>query len=234
MRGIIVLFMVIALGLPVFAEEPLVVGSAGIKTENLRFGGGKVISENPVFVTSGLLEYDSGLYGRFWSTAGMHEYDAELDIGGGFIRPCLGGLRCRAEVTYWVLPELETTEGDAVDFVVEVSGVRNLSDNRSFTYALRLEDLNILGRKDMELYRMSAGYQWPIHDVPVRLWAEYAYNAAPGWSHMPVSLSAKFEPTWLPENVSLSPSLDLLIPLNDADERETGVAFGLTLSRTWR
>ena len=216
-----------------FADEPVVSVSAGVKSQNLRFGGGRVVSENAVLVTTGTIEYDSGFYGRFFSTVGANEYDAELDIGGGFVGECLGTFRCRVEGTYWVLPNIDDVDDDAVNLAIEISRTYPLADGQSLAFAARFEDLTFFGpQDDTEIFRVSGNYVRPVAGVPIRFFAEYDYSVARDWAHLPVGISARFNPSWLPEGVSITPSLEFLIPLNHRDERETGVAFGLTLGRT--
>lgn len=215
------------------ASAQAVTVSGGIKTSNLRFGGGRVVSENPVFVASGQITGDSGLYGRFWSTVGADENDTELDVGVGLLRPCLGGLRCRAEISYWVLPELDKTEGDLVNVAFEVSGTRHLGDGESVGFSARFEELMVLDRPDTQLFRINGSYTRPVNGVPVRLLVEYDYNRAKDWEHMPISVSAAFSPSWLPRGVSITPSLDVLVPLNHKEDRETGIALGVAVTRSW-
>lgn len=204
--------------------------SEGFKSENLRFGGGKIVSTNAVNVASGQYTSDSGLYGRFWSTANANESDFELDVGGGLVKPCFFDiLKCKLEATYWVLPKLDTTVGDLVNLAAEVSGKTIIGDGESFGYSVRFEKLLVFGKPDNQIYRANVSYERTLWGLPVRALVEYDYNEQKNWSHLPVSLSATWKPSWLPESMSVVPSLDVLIPLNDRDVRKTGIAFGLAL-----
>lgn len=205
----------------------------GVKSENLRFGGGRIVSDNPVLVSSGQVNYEDGLYFRYWGTAGIEELDDELNVGIGIIKPCLGNLKCKAEVMYWILPELDQNKGDLINLALEVSGSETFSNGTSVGFALRAEELLVFAKPDTQLFRANGHISIPVDGVSVRLSGEYAYNLRRHWHHMPLSLSATFTPGWLPEGVSITPSVEVLVPLNDRENREVGVAFGVNFTKTW-
>lgn len=207
--------------------------SVGIKSENLRFGGGRVVSKNPVIVSSGQVTYDSGVYLRYWGTVGEKESDAELDIGIGFLSSCLGTLICKGEVMYWILPALDRNKGDLLNLSLEIGGSEELKERLSVGYFLRAEKLFVSGRPDFELFRLGGHMAFPVGAAHVKLAAEYAYNSGRDWHHIPLGLSATFAPAWLPEDTTLTPSVDLLIPLNEQESRDVGIAVGVALSKKW-
>ncbi|MES2225440.1 MAG: hypothetical protein V4480_01345 [Patescibacteria group bacterium] len=215
-------FTIIAI--PVAAQTTTVV-SAGVKSENIRPGGGKVVSENPVLVMTGQVTEKAGPYIRLFSTVGKDTNDAELDIGPGIVKRCFGTLKCRAEVTYWFLPK-----NDAVDFAVDIGGTQRLGTGKTLDFGFRFEELATFGKLDTQIFRLSGAYAQSVHGVPIRLSAELAYNRRKDWLHLPAALSATLSPSWLPKGMSITPGFEVLIPLNHLDERKAGVLGGLVLT----
>ena len=140
---------------------------------------------------------------------------------------------CKAEVMYWVLPELKKSEGDLINVSFEISGSKAFLDKSTAGFAVRVEELAVFGKSDNQLFRLSGYYAKSVADVPLKISAEYDYNRVRNWSHVPISVSATFAPSWLPQGMTIAPSIDVLIPLNDTEKRDIGVAFGLTFSRSW-
>lgn len=232
--ALLALFIIIVgYGSPAIAET-VTTASIGFKTENFRPGGGKFVSDNPVLVTNGqVTDKDSGLYVRGFSTAGLSEKDDEIDLAVGAAKPCLGwiadGIKCRGELSYWMLPKLDRTEGDIVNAQVEVSGSHDLGNGTSAGLSVRAEQLFVIKGKNTQVFWVSGNVTHAVEGVPVRLQAGVAYNRAVDRLHAPVGLYATIKPSWLPKGMSITPSVEALIPLNHRGVRETGFALGLAL-----
>lgn len=229
MRTCVLVLFAVLIGLlePAFGGTLTV--SSGLKSADLRFAGGGV-SNNAVSITNGQYVTDDGFYSQVQMWLSRKETDNELHFGGGFVKPCFWVLTCKAEAMVWVLPKFDRSIGDLVDIAGEVSGKKNFGNLGTFGGSFRFEKQLVIGKSDNELYRANMTYEHPVFGVPARLLVEYDYNAQKRWSHLPISVSTTLTPSWLPEKYSITPSIDVLIPLNDQTKRKVGYAGGFVFN----
>ncbi|MBI3572400.1 hypothetical protein HY091_02630 [Candidatus Kaiserbacteria bacterium] len=218
---------ILGLSVPAHAEDPALNLGIGIKSENLRFGGGKVISKDAILASDGIAIYSSGFYVREWGTNGEWR-DNETDLGIGLKHDCFGGLTCRLDASYWILPR-----NDLINLTFELSHKYQLDPGETIGWSLQAEDLSHLHGGDTQILRMIGSYGRSIAGIPVQLSGGTIYDYDPQHWHAVATLSA---PIPLGETGSmkwsLTPSIETVIPLNDRAARSDGLAFGLRLGVT--
>jgi hypothetical protein len=204
--------------------------AVGVKTQNLRPNGGVVLSKDQVLELSGqVIDVDSGLYGKVWSTVGARK-DTEVRLAAGLARPCLGKLTCRLEVSHWFTPDVRDSAGDVNAVSGEVSGSRKLGKGQSVGFSVQAEHLAVISRPNTQILRIDGFHTRPVLGVPARFSAGVAYNRSRDWLHAPMVASAKLK---LSKRISLTPSATLLVPLNHRGNRQTGFALGVMGGLEW-